>query len=347
MNGHTRLTPRMSPFFISITANGVFVSVLGVFFVSSKRFGQTLVPTIVYGQPPSNVFAMALSQPFRPESDSSSLHPANLLEELPFWQHERTKHRSRWGLIPYPRTQSTSCKDDQDQDPANQYDPCKPTYLTNLPFELREEIYTHLVLASSFEFLRVCRSVNTQATPLLYKHGTYHIRAIPPRHEQPACIPPPSTLAKIQNLYISMPEIGFAQEIPSERDVSASAMRLLGNFCGPSVRRQFCHLDLQVWQLSERMARVLRTLVGFERIKVTVRLRPYETDPYKGPRPHDPEVQEEEWEDCIRSFDERLGPWLGNADWMSVGFGNDAEGSGNVFESMLFFDFYPEFRMSL
>ena len=288
---------------------------------------------------------MPPSQPSNPESDNATLHPANLLEELPFWQDDRTESRRWWEPTPYPRTQVTSGRDDQNQDSAKQYDPSQPTYLTTLPFELREEIYTHVVLASSFEFLRVCRSINTQATPLLYKHGTYHIRAIPPRYEQPACMPPSSTLSKIQNLYISMPEIKFGWEIPSDYDVSASAMRLLGKFSGPNVRRTFCHLDLQAWQLSERMASLLRTFVGFERIKITVRLRAYETDYYKGPRPYDREVEEEEWEDCIRSFNERLGPWLGTAD-MSAGFGNDEEGSGNCFESMIYFNFYQGFRMS-
>lgn len=93
------------------------------------------------------------------------------------------------------------------------------------------------------------------------------------------------------------------------------------------------------------MASLLRTLVGFERIKITVRLRPYEVDYYKGPRPHDKEVEEEEWEDCIERFDKTLGPWLGTAD-MSSGFGNGEEGSGNCFESMLYFYFYPKFYMS-
>ena len=139
-----------------------------------------------------------------------------------------------------------------------------------------------------------------------------------------------------------MPEIKFAREIPSDYDVSASAMRLLGKFSGPNVRRTFCHLDLQAWQLSERMASLLRTFVGFERIKITVRLRPYEVDYYKGPRPHDREVEEEELEDCIRSFDERLRPWLGTTN-MSAGFG---EGSGNCYESMIYFNFYQGFRMS-
>lgn len=288
---------------------------------------------------------MSPSQSSNPENDNASFYPANLLQELPFWHHERTKSRRRWGPIPYSRTHATSGRVDRHQDSAKQYDPSQPTYLTTLPFELREEIYKHLVLDSSFEFLRVCRSINTQATPLLYKHGTYHVRAIPSRYELPAYIPPTSILTKIQNLYISMPEIEFAHEIPSAHDASASAMRLLGKFSGPNVRRTFCHLDLQAWELSERMASLLRTFVGFQRIKITVRLRPYEVDYYKGPRPHDREVEEEEWEDCIERFDERLGPWLGTAD-MSSSFGNGEEGSGNCFESMLFFNFYPGFCMS-
>ena len=83
-------------------------------------------------------------------------------QDLPFLH--RIQPTSRDHLA---QTQNTSPRFTDGSD--KQHDPTKPTYIITLPFELREEIYKYLTLASSFEFLRVCRSINTQAAPLLYK----------------------------------------------------------------------------------------------------------------------------------------------------------------------------------
>lgn len=274
-------------------------------------------------------------------SPDLGLNLAILLQELPFSHDTQLSSGYQPTLLQDPEEQSTSASNEQHVDRTGQQDPNKPTYLTTLPFELREVIYTYLAVASSFDFLRVCRSINTQATPLLYKYGTYHIHAIHPRHQYSICLPPSTTLANIQNLYISMPEIRFAGEVPQKHDISSQTLSLLHQFSGDVVRRRLCHLDLQAWHLTDLMGSVLRTFVGFERIRITVRLRPYDGGNGERIRPYDWDVEEEEREDYVNAMDERLGPWLGLAQWTVLGDDNTSEGSGNAFESMLFLDFYP------
>lgn len=264
-----------------------------------------------------------------------------LLQELPFSHNTQSSSAYQSTLLQDPEELSTSGSNEQHEDRAEQQDQNKPIYLTTLPFELREVIYTYLAVAPSFDFLRVCRSMNTQATPLLYKYGTYHIRAIHPRHQYSICVPPSTTLANIRNLYISMPEIRFAGEVPSKHDISSQTLSLLHRFSGDVVRRRLCHLDLQAWHLTDLMGNVLRTFVGFKRIRITVRLRPYDDGNGERIRPYDWDVEEEEREDYVNAMAERLGPWLGLAQWTILGDDNTSEGSGNAFESMLFLDFYP------
>ncbi|KAF6230556.1 hypothetical protein HO133_004900 [Letharia lupina] len=83
------------------------------------------------------------------------------------------------------------------------------------------------------------------------------------------------------------------------------------------------------------MAGVLRNYVGFERIRITVRLRPYEFGGGGRVPPFDWEIVEERREDYIKEMDKRLGPWLGPADCMNLGDGTTTEGQGDVVDSMV------------
>lgn len=76
-----------------------------------------------------------------------------------------------------------------------------PTTLFTLPRELRDEIYIHVALSSSFTFLHTCRQFHEEGTPLIYKYGYQRLRALTFRNEKLPLSPPPPPISKIQNLY--------------------------------------------------------------------------------------------------------------------------------------------------
>lgn len=123
--------------------------------------------------------------------------------------------------------------------------------------------------------------------------------------------------------------------------MSSQTLSLLHQFSGDVVRRRLCHLDLQTWYLTDLLASVLRTFVGFERIRITVQLRLNEDDDVDRFRPYDRNDAELEREIYIDDVNERLGPSLGLAQPTFLGEKNTSQGWGNAFDSMLFLDFYP------
>lgn len=280
-----------------------------------------------------------------PDSENSLFNPANIPREFQLFPEDRPNFSNHLALIQYPRLSSAHLKHRRYEGRIRHHEPDKPIYLITLPFELREEIYTHLALASSFDILRVCRSINTQVTPLLYKYGIYHIRAIHPPHQSSISIPSSDTLARIQNLYISMPDIGFAEGFPWKHDMFSQTKSLLHQFSGDVVHRKVCHLDLQEWDLTEQLVSLLRTFVGFERIKITIRLRSYDAeDDDEHTLSYNLGIKEQR-EDYVKEMDERLGPWLGPADCTSIDGSDSAEGWGPS-EVLLSLDFRPRVLLS-
>ena len=190
-----------------------------------------------------------------------------------------------------------------------------PITLLTLPRELRDEILTYVALSSSFTFLRTCRRLNEEGTPLLYKHASYCKRALTLRRERKHGVrlpgsskPPPFHL--LQNLYITMPPTLATRP---NYEVPRSTISLLERFRGTEIRRRVCHFDLRYWTLSTEMAKGLRGLVGFEVVRVQVR-RWFgaiyfikELDRMYSIMAH-----------CARLMDKSLGPALGKATWEST-----------------------------
>lgn len=111
-----------------------------------------------------------------------------------------------------------------------------PTTLITLPRELRDEIYTYVALTSNFTFLLTCRQLNDEGTPLLYKHGTYRLRALAFRKERLPAPPTPPPASIIQNLYISMPRIHFGYHKGPNYEIPLRTVRRLGQFAGTELR---------------------------------------------------------------------------------------------------------------
>ncbi|CAD6594116.1 MAG: hypothetical protein ASARMPREDX12_008147 [Alectoria sarmentosa] len=212
-----------------------------------------------------------------------------------------------------------------------------PTTLLTLPRELRDEIYTYVALSSSFTFLLASRQLHEEGTPLLYKHGTYRLRALTLRQEHlptPPLSPPPISISQIQNLHISMPPIHFGDHKGPNYEISRRTALQLRQFSGTDIRRRMCHFDLQDWTLSKGMARVLCGFGGFDVVRVEVRLKPYGSDPDGRIRPYDSDREDEQREECVQLIEERLGPALGNAKW-------EGKDSGTCFEQVLIAVFWP------
>ncbi|KAL9066083.1 MAG: hypothetical protein Q9161_007808 [Pseudevernia consocians] len=288
---------------------------------------------------------MSLVQTLNPDNNDSFVSLPNLSMSLPFSLKDPVPSSNSLALIGYPQFSATHPKQRRYEVRTGYRNINKPTYIISLPFELREEIYTYLVFASSFEVLRVCRSINMQATPLLYKYGVYHIRAIHPPPQYPVSIPPSTTLAKVQNLYISMPDIRIAEGFPWKHVMSAQTKSLLRHFGGDDVYRKVCHLDLQAWDLTEQMVSLLRTFVGFERIRITVRLRSYDIEDDEGDSLSYTLNMKEQREDYIKEMDERLGSYLGPAGCTSIDDPDTADSWG-VSESLLSLEFRPRALLS-
>lgn len=288
---------------------------------------------------------MSLVQTLNPGNNDSLVSLANPPQSLPSSLKDQLTSGNLLALTGYPELPATHPKHGRYEVRTGHRNIHKPTYIVSLPFELREEIYTYLVFASSFEVLRVCRSINMQATPLLYKYGIYHIRAIHLPPQYPISIPPSTTLAKIQNIYISMPDIRIAEGFPWKHDISPQTKSLLRQFGGDDDHRKVCHLDLQAWDLTEQMVSLLRTFLGFERIRITVRLRSYDIEDDEGHTLSYTLGIEEQREDYIKEMDERLGPWLGPADCTSIGDSDTADSWG-ASEILLSLDFRPRALLS-
>ena len=188
------------------------------------------------------------------------------------------------------------------------------TFLT-LPRELRDEILTYAALSPSFTFLRTCRQLNEEGTPLLYRHGIYHMRVLTlcserrAREQLPApCEPPPIHL--VQNLHFTMPPI---QTYRTHYELPQRTIALLEQLGATEIRRRVCQFDLQFWPLSPDVAKGLGGLVGFEVVRLQVRSREKERDQF------------------VRVLDEWLGSALGKAKWetkesvMFDKYGNDVD----------------------
>ena len=210
-----------------------------------------------------------------------------------------------------------------------------PATLFTLPQELRDEIYTHLALSSSFNFLLACRQFNEEGTPLLYKHGTYRVRALTLRKEKIPLPSKPPPISLIRNLYISMPPINFGCFKSPNYEISRRSALHLSQFAGTDIRRRVCHFDLQDWTLSEGMARVLSGFHGFEVVRVEIRLKPYNPK-YDGTLGmFDLWEQDEYMDKCVRLIEERLGTALGEAKW-------EKKDSGNCFVEVWIAEFRPQ-----
>ena len=187
-----------------------------------------------------------------------------------------------------------------------------PATLFTLPRELRDEILAYAALSSSFAFLRTCRQLNEEGTPLLYKHAVYDVRILMVRREgttrqhlRAPKNPPPFHL--VQNLYITLPPRW--SKIPNY-EIPPSAIALLEQFRGTEIRRRVCHFDLQAETLSAEIVKGLGGLVGFEVVRVQMRLRLYDRNSHR-----EPECTDVERHYCMQLIDERLGPALGKAKW--------------------------------
>lgn len=76
------------------------------------------------------------------------------------------------------------------------------------------------------------------------------------------------------------------------------------------------------------MGRVFSRFVGFDVVRVEVRLMPYEVDYGGRLRPYDDQKKDGQRDNCLRLVEERLGSTLGEAKW------EDKE-SGNCFEDVI------------
>ena len=200
------------------------------------------------------------------------------------------------------------------------------TFLT-LPRELRDEALTYAALSSSFSFLRTCRQLNEEGTPLLYKHGRYCMRALTlpierDRGQLPVqCKPPPIHL--IQNLYITMPPLWADFSKSPNYEIPRETASLLEQFRGTEIPRRVCHFYRRHWTLTAGMAKGLSGLVGFEVVRVEVWLRVYPLNSsdqvWLGVYPIDPdeelERRDKEKDHCVRLIEEGLGSALGKAKW--------------------------------
>ena len=199
------------------------------------------------------------------------------------------------------------------------------TFLT-LPRELRDEICTYAALSSSFAFLRTCRQLNEEGTPLLYKHGIYR-RALPRHKEHLPTLSTPPPIHLIQNLYISMPPSLYGCRHFPNYEIPRTAASLLEQFRGTEIRRRLCHFDLQTWILSAEMAKGFGGLVGFEVVRVEVRFKF-----------HDPhgrlDVRLEKRVPALRRIDEGLKLALGNARW-------EEKDPGSSFQEIWVAEFRP------
>lgn len=209
-----------------------------------------------------------------------------------------------------------------------------PTTLFTLPRELRDEVYIYLAHSPSFTFLLACRQLNEEGTPLLYKHGTYSLRALTLRKEHLPAPPKPPPTSLIQNLHIAMPPIHFGHHKSPNYEISHRTTESLSQFSGTDIRRRICHFDLQGWTLSAGMAKVLGSFGGFDVVRVEVRLKPYSDHYNGGIRPHDEDLADEERVDCVRLIEERLGTALGEAKW-------EKKDSGTCFEEVRVAEFRP------
>ena len=140
-----------------------------------------------------------------------------------------------------------------------------PPTLFTLPRELRDEIFTYVALSSSFTFLLTRRQLNEEGTPLLYKHGIYRIRALThPNEQRPSrCKPLPSSIARIQNIYISMPK-----DPRPDWEVSRRATRTLKRFAGTTIERGVCHVDLHYCTFAQDLEWLLWEFGGFEVVRL-------------------------------------------------------------------------------
>ena len=148
-----------------------------------------------------------------------------------------------------------------------------PTTILTLPRELRDEIYDYLAISLSFAFLLTCHQINEEGTPLLYKYGIYHRRALIHRKENLPPRPKPVPIAKIQNIYISMPPPRFFDGNNPEYEISRRTTQRLNRFAGTAIQRGICHVNLQQYTLSRGLAAVLRGFCGFEIVRVEWALR--------------------------------------------------------------------------
>ena len=140
-----------------------------------------------------------------------------------------------------------------------------PPTLFTLPRELRDEMFTYIALSSDFTFLLTCRQLNEEGTPLLYKHGIYCVRALTHPNEQlPTRYKPlPSSIARIQNIHISMPK-----DPRPGWEMSLRATRTLTRFAGTTVERGVCHVDLHYCTFAPDLERMLWKFGGFEIVRV-------------------------------------------------------------------------------
>ena len=173
-----------------------------------------------------------------------------------------------------------------------------PPTLFTLPRELRDEIFTYIALSSDFTFLLTCRQLNEEGTPLLYKHGIYRVRALTyPKEQLPTRYKPlPSSIARIQNIHISVPKAPRP-----DWEMSLRATRALTRFAGTTVERGVCHVDLHYCVFAESLERMLWNFGGFEVVRVEVRSK------YSWPS-MDPERVEKERHRFWRDMEDRLGP---------------------------------------
>ena len=209
-----------------------------------------------------------------------------------------------------------------------------PVTLLALPRELRDEIFTYVALSSNFAFLLTCHQLKEEGTRLLYKHAFYRVRALKLHWEHLPAPPRSPPISLVQNLHISMPPIPFGDHKGPNYEIPRRTSLLLEQFAGTETRRRVCHIYLEGWTLSAGMGRVISRFVGFDVVRVEVRLTPYDVD-YEGRlRPYDDQKRVRQRDNRLRLIEERLGSTLGEVKW------EDKE-SGNCFEDIIVGDFLP------
>lgn len=149
-------------------------------------------------------------------------------------------------------------------------------YFCKLPRELRDQIFSHLLVSGFPNFMRISRVMEQEGKSMIWKKGTFR-RNVGSRNGI-YYSPSPETMNKIQNINIAIKNIASKTTILHSYLSQHPELAILDHFAGSAPHRKMCNISIETYAggptlFNYQLLTRLQRLTGFEEVVLRIGIK--------------------------------------------------------------------------